>query len=42
MRTEDGAQKANQHKIAYLETSALKATNVAKAFTVLLECIIYI
>ncbi|CAD8128805.1 unnamed protein product [Paramecium sonneborni] len=37
VRIEDGAQKALQYNMAFLETSSLKAVNVGKAFSVLLE-----
>ncbi|CAK85086.1 unnamed protein product (macronuclear) [Paramecium tetraurelia] len=37
VRNEDGTQKALQHNMAFLETSALKAANVGKAFSMLLE-----
>ncbi|CAD8042924.1 unnamed protein product [Paramecium primaurelia] len=37
VRIEDGAQKALQHNMAFLETSSLKAANVGKAFSMLLE-----
>ncbi|CAD8052832.1 unnamed protein product [Paramecium sonneborni] len=37
VRSDDGVQKAQQYNMPFLETSSLKAINVGKAFSVLLE-----